>query len=234
MTARRYDPDRRGSVRRRDPPPPRAGRRADLLRRRAGAAAPGRGRRGRRQSALVHELGGPGARGHAPPRSWSTGGSWAGSAGPIRRSGRACIARFRRQPYIFSRISRRAGGADRVLVAMDQGDRRQDHPGLRRVPGRHRAVDAYSGVSGTVRDGSGLAHDRIGSGAAGASSGELRTTETRGDRLTPGSTLAALRGGSWPERPAGDGSPAPPAGKAVTILPVRRQAQTSISAIPRR
>ena len=47
----------KGSAGRRHSPPARPRRRADLLRGRAGAAASGRGRGGRRESALVHELG---------------------------------------------------------------------------------------------------------------------------------------------------------------------------------
>jgi alpha-amylase len=58
-------------------------------------------------------------------------------------------------PYLFSRTLAAAGGvrADRVLVAMDQGEGAKSIPVFDMFPDGTELLDSYSGVSGTVRDG---------------------------------------------------------------------------------
>ena len=57
-------------------------------------------------------------------------------------------------PYLFSRTLATAGGrVDRVLVAMDQGEGAKSIPVFDVFPDGTELVDAYSGMSGTVRDG---------------------------------------------------------------------------------
>ena len=57
-------------------------------------------------------------------------------------------------PYLFSRTLATAGGrVDRVLVAMDQGEGAKSIPVFGVFPDGTELVDAYSGTSGTVRDG---------------------------------------------------------------------------------
>jgi len=57
------------------------------------------------------------------------------------------------KPYIFSRTLESGGRVDRVLVAMDQGRGAKTIPVLGVFPDAAKLVDAYSGASGTVRDG---------------------------------------------------------------------------------
>jgi alpha-amylase len=57
------------------------------------------------------------------------------------------------RPYIFSRVLEAGGQADRVLVAMDQGDGAKTIPVFGVFAEGTEVVDAYSGVSGTVRNG---------------------------------------------------------------------------------
>jgi alpha-amylase len=57
------------------------------------------------------------------------------------------------QPYIFSRSLETGGRIDRVLVAMDQGEAAKTIPVFGVFPDGTALVDAYSGVSGTVRNG---------------------------------------------------------------------------------
>jgi alpha-amylase len=63
--------------------------------------------------------------------------------------------RLQVQPYIFSRTveTDAQGRADRVLVAMDQGEGAKTIPVFSVFPDGTELVDAYSGVSGTVRSG---------------------------------------------------------------------------------
>jgi len=118
---------------------------------------------------LARPLKVPGASGDANLRSFM---NW----GDLERGGRTAeilshwrkLARFRQahpavgagvhrrlqaQPYIFSRTLDLAGRLDRVLVALDQG------PGAKSIPvfgvfaDGTDLVDAYSGASGTVRQG---------------------------------------------------------------------------------
>jgi alpha-amylase len=57
------------------------------------------------------------------------------------------------EPYIFSRSLEVGGRLDRVLVAMDQGDGAKAIPVFGVFPDGTELVDDYSGVGGTVRDG---------------------------------------------------------------------------------
>ncbi len=56
-------------------------------------------------------------------------------------------------PYIFSRSLEVGGRMDRVLVAMDQGEGARTIPVFGVFPDGTRLIDAYSGASGTVRNG---------------------------------------------------------------------------------
>jgi alpha-amylase len=57
------------------------------------------------------------------------------------------------KPYIFSRVLESGGRIDRVLVAMDQGEGAKTIPVFGVFPDGTELKDAYSGVSGTVRNG---------------------------------------------------------------------------------
>jgi alpha-amylase len=57
------------------------------------------------------------------------------------------------KPYVFSRSLATGGRTDRVLVAMDQGEGAKTIPVFGVFPDGTELVDAYSGVSGTVRNG---------------------------------------------------------------------------------
>jgi alpha-amylase len=57
------------------------------------------------------------------------------------------------KPYIFSRVLQSGGRPDRVLVAMDQGEGAKTVPVFGVFPDGSKLVDAYSGDSGVVRDG---------------------------------------------------------------------------------
>jgi alpha-amylase len=57
------------------------------------------------------------------------------------------------KPYIFSRSLETGGRVDRVLVAMDQGEGAKTIPVFGVFPDGAGVADAYSGVSGTVRNG---------------------------------------------------------------------------------
>jgi alpha-amylase len=57
------------------------------------------------------------------------------------------------KPYIFSRALESGGRVDRVLVAMDQGEGAKTIPVFGVFPDGTELKDAYSGVSGTVRNG---------------------------------------------------------------------------------
>ncbi len=57
------------------------------------------------------------------------------------------------KPYIFSRVLESGSGLDRVLVAMDQGEGAKSIPVFAVFPDGTELVDAYSGVAGTVRNG---------------------------------------------------------------------------------
>jgi alpha-amylase len=57
------------------------------------------------------------------------------------------------KPYIFSRALESGSRADRVLVAMDQGEGAKTIPVFAVFPDGTKLVDAYSGVTGTVRNG---------------------------------------------------------------------------------
>jgi alpha-amylase len=57
-------------------------------------------------------------------------------------------------PYIFSRTLAREGTTDRVLVAMDQGEGEKTIPVFGLFPQGAELVDAYSGATATVADGS--------------------------------------------------------------------------------
>jgi hypothetical protein len=57
------------------------------------------------------------------------------------------------KPYIFSRVLQSGGRPDRVLVAMDQGEGAKTIPVFGVFPDGAGVADAYSGVSGTVRNG---------------------------------------------------------------------------------
>jgi alpha-amylase len=56
------------------------------------------------------------------------------------------------EPYIFSRSLEAGGRVDRVLVAMDQGEGAKTIPVFGVFPDGTELVDAYSGVSGQVRN----------------------------------------------------------------------------------
>jgi alpha-amylase len=58
------------------------------------------------------------------------------------------------RPYIFSRTLVTDVRVDRVVVAMDQGEGTKSIPVLALFPDGTELVDAYSGVRGTVRNGS--------------------------------------------------------------------------------
>ncbi len=60
---------------------------------------------------------------------------------------------FQAQPFIFSRCLERPGRADRVLVAMDQGEGAKTIPVFGLFPDGTELVDGYSGATGTVRGG---------------------------------------------------------------------------------
>jgi alpha-amylase len=57
------------------------------------------------------------------------------------------------KPYIFSRTLETAGRADRVLVAMDQGESAKTIPVFGVFPDGAELVDGYSGVTGVVKEG---------------------------------------------------------------------------------
>ena len=57
------------------------------------------------------------------------------------------------RPYIFSRTLEANGHLDRVLVAMDQGNGAKTIPVFGVFPNGTKLIDAYSGATGTVRDG---------------------------------------------------------------------------------
>jgi alpha-amylase len=57
------------------------------------------------------------------------------------------------KPYIFSRTLESGSGGDRVVVAMDQGDGAKNVSVFGVFPDGTELEDAYSGVSGTVRNG---------------------------------------------------------------------------------
>jgi alpha-amylase len=57
------------------------------------------------------------------------------------------------KPYIFSRSLEMGGQVDRVVVAMDQGEGAKTIPVFGLFPDGTQLVDAYSGVSGMVRNG---------------------------------------------------------------------------------
>jgi alpha-amylase len=90
-----------------------------------------------------------------------------GSTGEVLKHWRR-VGRFRRahpavgagvhrtlqaKPYIFSRSLETGGRADRVLVGMDQGEGAKTVPVFGVFPEGTELVDAYSGVSATVRNG---------------------------------------------------------------------------------
>jgi alpha-amylase len=90
-----------------------------------------------------------------------------GRAGEVLRHWRT-LGRFRRQhpavgagahrtlqrtPLVFSRTLGIGEAADRVLVAMDQGDGEKTIPVFELFPEGTELVDAYSGARGTVREG---------------------------------------------------------------------------------
>jgi alpha-amylase len=58
------------------------------------------------------------------------------------------------EPYVFSRSLEVGDRVDRVLVAMGQGEGVKDIPVFGMFPDGTELVDGYSGVSGTVRNGS--------------------------------------------------------------------------------
>jgi alpha-amylase len=78
--------------------------------------------------------------------------------GRFRRAHPAVGAGVHRQlqaaPYIFSRTLDANGVHDRVLVALDQGEGAKTIPVFGVFPDGTELVDGYSGVSGTVRNGS--------------------------------------------------------------------------------
>jgi alpha-amylase len=57
------------------------------------------------------------------------------------------------KPYIFSRTLEAGGRADRVLVALDQGNGAKTIPVFGVFPEGTNVTDAYSGVAGTVKNG---------------------------------------------------------------------------------
>jgi alpha-amylase len=118
---------------------------------------------------LARPLRVPGAEGDANLRSvmdWKAV-ERGGTAAEVLRHWRK-LGRFRRdhpavgagrhrthqaRPYIFSRILERGGEVDRVLVAMDQGRGAKTIPVFDLFPEDTELVDAYSGVSGIVKNG---------------------------------------------------------------------------------
>jgi len=111
----------------------------------------------------------PGAEGDANLRSFMNWGDLgrAGPAGMVLEHWRK-LGRFRRahpavgagvhrtlqaRPYIFSRTLGLSGRVDGVLVAMDQGEGAKTIPVFGVFLDGTELVDAYSGVSGTVRNG---------------------------------------------------------------------------------
>ena len=77
--------------------------------------------------------------------------------GQFRRAHPAVGAGAHRQlqaaPYVFSRTLELNGRSDRVVVAMDQGEAGKTIPVAGIFPDGTRLHDAYSGVSGTVKNG---------------------------------------------------------------------------------
>jgi alpha-amylase len=61
--------------------------------------------------------------------------------------------RHQAEPYIFSRTLETDGLADRVLVAMDQGEGPVNVPVFGVFPDGTELIDAYSGTTGTVTNG---------------------------------------------------------------------------------
>jgi alpha-amylase len=61
--------------------------------------------------------------------------------------------RLQETPYIFSRTLETDGRVDRVLVAMDQGEGAKTIPVFGVFPEGAALLDAYSGATGTVTDG---------------------------------------------------------------------------------
>ena len=119
------------------------------------------GRRGRRQSALLHELGRPGARGNDEPGPGALAQARPLPAGPSgRRRGRAPDAPGRRRTSSAVR-SRADGAMDRVLVAMDQGEGEKTIPVFGVFPEGTELVDAYSGTAATVTGRIRQAHDPV-------------------------------------------------------------------------
>jgi alpha-amylase len=118
---------------------------------------------------LARPLKVPGARGDANLRSFMNwddlgrGGSTAETLDHWRRLGRFRRAHpaigagahrhLQAQPYIFSRTIETGGTADRVLVAMEQGEGPKTIPVFDVFAEGTELVDAYSGVSGTVANG---------------------------------------------------------------------------------
>jgi alpha-amylase len=119
---------------------------------------------------LARPLRVPGARGDANLRSLMNWGDLArgGATAAILEHWRK-LGRFRRahpavgagvhrtlqvSPLIFSRVLEADGVRDRVLVALDQPVGRKTIPVFGVFPERARLVDAYSGATGTVRNGS--------------------------------------------------------------------------------
>ena len=92
--------------------------------------------------------------GGAPGPCSSIGESSAGSGGIIPRSGQGSTAPSRRSPYVFSRTLEAEGTSDRVLVAMDQGEGEKTIPVFGLFPDGTGLVDAYSGATATVTEGS--------------------------------------------------------------------------------
>jgi alpha-amylase len=77
--------------------------------------------------------------------------------GRFRRAHPAVGAGTHRQlqaaPYVFGRTLETGERVDRVVVAMDQGEAAKVIPVSGVFPDGARLYDAYSGTSGTVRDG---------------------------------------------------------------------------------
>lgn len=112
----------------------------------------------------------PGANGDANLRSFMNWGDLrrGGAAGEVLEHWRK-LGRFRRahpavgagvhrtlqaEPFIFSRTLESSGRPDRVLVALDQGTGARTIPVFGTFPDGTELLDAYSGVRGTVRNGS--------------------------------------------------------------------------------
>ena len=100
------------------------------------------------------------------------------------------------KPYIFSRTLESGGRVDRVLVAMDQGEGAKTIPVFGVFPEGTELVDAYSGVAWHGEERHGLAHDRVGPGAAGRASVTGLTTEARKTRKLHGRKTH----GAWKRR----------------------------------